>query len=158
MPVSRTEKATTWRARLSDSLSSAPAARHRPHRQLDGAGVGELEGVGEQVLEDLHQAGRVGGDRARQALGQLDGKLQVLLVGKLAERPLDLVLDLAERDLADVDRGGAGLDLGEVQDVVDEGQQVFARSPDRPGELDLLLGEVCRPGCRQAAGRGSAGC
>ena len=43
---------------------------------------------------------------------------------------------------AGVDLHPARLDLGEVQDVVDQAQQVRARAVDRAGELDLPRGEV----------------
>ena len=43
---------------------------------------------------------------------------------------------------AGVDVHPAGLDLGEVEDVVDQAQQVRARAVDRAGELDLPGGEV----------------
>src|SRR5439155_1581690 len=83
-------------------------------------------------------------DLAAEELRNLtaDREAESFLGRHLAGRPLDLAPDLLERDLADVDRGRAGLDLGEVEDVVDEGQQVFAGGPDRPRELDLPAAEV----------------
>ena len=50
--------------------------------------------------------------------------------------------DLAERHRADIHRHGAGLDLRQVEDVVDEVEQVRAGAVDRLGEADLLGGEV----------------
>ena len=50
------------------------------------------------------------------------------------------------RDLADVDRDRARLDLRQVEDVVDQHQQVVARRVDRLRELDLLAASGCRRG------------
>ena len=66
MPVSVTEKATTASARVEDargpgSSRSAPAAT----RSVTAAPLGELEGVGEQVLEHLLQPLGVGAGCAR---------------------------------------------------------------------------------------------
>jgi hypothetical protein len=42
------------------------------------------------------------------------------------ERPLDVLLEVASRRSPQVDRDRAGLDLREVEDVVDELQEVVA--------------------------------
>ncbi len=47
-----------------------------------------------------------------------------------------------ERRLADVERDRAGFDLGQVEDVVDQPEQVGARVVDGVGELDLLVGQI----------------
>src|SRR3546814_4120888 len=48
----------------------------------------------------------------------------------------------AHRTLADLYRNGAGFDLGQVDNVVDEVEEVRSRRMDRPRELGLLLVEV----------------
>ena len=104
--------------------------------------VRELEGVRQQVLDDLLQplrrrctsssaaAGRAG-SRSRSACSRRSG-------GRCARRALQVV----EAQLADVHHHRAGLDLRQVEDVVDEHQQVVARRVDRLGELDLLAAQV----------------
>ena len=57
----------------------------------------------------------------------------------------------AQRDVARLDRHLAGLDLGQVEDLVDQRQQVAARRVDRLRVLDLLVGEVAAPGCRTSS-------
>ena len=52
------------------------------------------------------------------------------------------VADLRQRNLDVIEGDGAGLDLGQVEDLVDQGQQVLAGAVDDVGELDLLLGQV----------------
>jgi hypothetical protein len=104
--------------------------------------VGELAGVGEQVAQDLLQALLVGDDGGRQRLVAGDEEIEAVLLGHGAEGALDVVAEVDERDGAAVELHLAGLDLGEVEDVVDEGQKVVAGGVDRLGELDLLRLEV----------------
>ena len=98
MPVSVTEKATTASARvehLAAPGSSPPVATLDLERHA--APLGELEGVGEQVLEHLLQPLGVGLDRRRQRRVELDLELEALVVGHLAEGALDVLAQLAER-------------------------------------------------------------
>src|SRR3546814_5054550 len=53
-----------------------------------------------------------------------------------------MLSESAHRHLADLDRNGAGFDLGQVENVVDEVEEVRSRRMDRPRELGLLLVEV----------------
>src|SRR3979411_1912323 len=66
MPVSDAEIATTAGARFRLSLPRLQPAPRRPQRQRHPAGARELEGVAQQVLDDLLQALGVGGQRLRQ--------------------------------------------------------------------------------------------
>ena len=63
MPVSRTEKVSSW-----SPAASEPAARHRQH---DLAPLGELDRVAEQVEEDLAQARHVADDRGGASVGSI---------------------------------------------------------------------------------------
>src|ERR1700681_576683 len=110
--------------------------------EVDGAVLRELERVRQQVLENLHQARLVGLDRVGDVPVDVDREAQAALLRHAAERPLDVVADVRDALLGDVDRGGAGLDLREVEDVVDEREQIGAGSPDGLRHLDLLVGEV----------------
>ncbi len=88
--------------------------------ERDAALVGEFEGVGEQILEDLLQAGRIGQQRLGQLFVAADDEVQVFVLSDLIERSLDFVLDLNGRDLLKIDRRRSRFDLREVEDVVDE--------------------------------------
>ena len=156
MPVSLTASATTLGARLSTGWSGlqpsvAPLDAHR-----DVPLRGELERVRQQVLEDLLQPLRVGGERARQGRVDLDrgrpGSSTRRRGGRCA-RPLSR--SDAKRDLLGLDRDRARLDLRQVEDVVDEREQVGAGRVDVLRELDLLRRSGCRRRSRRAAGRGS---
>ena len=135
MPVSLTSKATV----------SAPACRDGIDQldvQRDLSAVGELEGVRQQVLQDLLQALHVGDHGLRQARVEADEEVDALRFGDVAEGALAVVLQIVEAQLAHVDDDGAGFDLRQVEDVVDERQQVVAGRMDRLGELHLLGREV----------------
>ncbi len=67
---------------------------------------------------------------------------QVLGLGHVPEVAVDGVAQAGEGDLLDLDGDGAGLDLREIENVVDEVQQVGAGRVDVAGELDLLGREV----------------
>jgi hypothetical protein len=70
MPVSVTEKASTGSAPPRVSLSGLQPSVAGCDIEADAAALGELEGVGEQVLEHLLQAPRVGVDH----LGRRSGR------------------------------------------------------------------------------------
>jgi hypothetical protein len=55
----------------------------------------------------------------------------------MTERPLDEVVQVGEHHLAHVDDDRPGLDLGQIEDVVDEVQQVIPGRMDGLGELRL---------------------
>ena len=132
-----------------------PPAGHLLHAHLDLTLRGELERVREQVLENLLQTFRVAGERARQRIVDLDLEGQVLRLGEVVERSFDTVAKRREGDLLGFDGDRAGLDLREVEDVVDERQQVGAGRMDVLGELDLLRRQIAGRHCRPAADRES---
>src|SRR5262249_6472528 len=94
-----------------------PAAVRELDLERDAAALGELEGVGEQVLDDLLQALRVRADGVRQAARELEVELEALRVRHVAEGAVDVLAEVLDRGRADVDDDGARLDLGEVEDV-----------------------------------------
>ena len=61
---------------------------------------------------------------------------------QLAERALHVLLQRGQRHVAQLDRHGAGFDLRQVEDVVDEVEQVGAGAVDGAGEFGLLGVEV----------------
>ena len=119
-----------------------PARPARHDREPDLAVVGELHGVRQEVAQDLLEALLVGDDRGRQRRVAVDREAQALLLGERAERALHVVAQVDQRELAEVEVHLARLDLGQVEDVVDQREQVVAGRVDRLGELDLLLVEV----------------
>ena len=58
------------------------------------------------------------------------------------EGAVDALAQRVEGDLLGLDGDRARLDLRQIEDVVDEGQQIGARRVDVLGEVDLLAGQV----------------
>ena len=73
---------------------------------------------------------------------ELDLEGEALFRRELAEGPLHMLLEAGQRHVADLDRDGAGFDLRQVEDVVDEVEQVGSGAVDGARELGLLVVEV----------------
>ena len=112
------------------------------HRHRDAALGGELERVRQEVLQDLLETADVREERMRQRPDHLDLEREVLLFRDVAERLLEIVAYLAETERLRVDGHLAGLDLRQVEDLVDQREEVVAGRVDRLGKLHLLRGEV----------------
>ena len=101
---------------------------------LDPAGDGdgaarrrELDGVGDQVAQRLLEPALVDLDRAQ--IGRaVDVELQVLRARPLGHDARHGVEQRLRLHRLAVERHAAGLDRGEVEDVVDDGQQALATS------------------------------
>ena len=63
----------------------------------------------------------------------------------MTERPLDVVLQIAERHFTDLHQHRARFNLGPIEDVVDQGEKIIAGSVNCPGTFHLLFGEVFVP-------------
>src|SRR5439155_24693102 len=100
------------------------------------------EGVGQQVLEDLLEPLGVGLHAARKRRRKVQLELQLLALGDVTEGAIDVVLKLAEGDVRRVHHHRAGFDLGQVQNVVDQRQQVVAGAVDGAGKFDLPRRQV----------------
>ncbi len=139
-----------WSGAIPMPVSLTAKCRHdlllRPRLHVDPehhlSPLGELDGVADQVDEDLAQAAGV----AREGIGHVGrdvvGELQPFLVGAQGERGHGVVQGIAEVEVDEIQVELAGLDLGEVEDVVDHGQQVIGRELHHPEVLALLGGEL----------------
>ena len=107
-------------------------ARTGTHAQPHLALVGELDGIAEQIGEDLLEAQWVTAITLRQVGIKFHGEGESLLA-RAELKQMDHVVDrLAQREGLAVDGQLAGLDLGEVEDVVEDAEQGLCRA------LDLL--------------------
>ena len=59
----------------------------------------------------------------------------------LPECPLDVIVQVGEQHAADFHFHHSGLDLGEIENLVDQLQQIGARRMDRPRKFPLLVAE-----------------
>ncbi len=96
--------------------------RLRPHLYVTAV-RGELDGVGEEIDDDLFETALIGLNTLhRRARFELDG--DVLAHGRLADHAHRALHGAAEVDVAEMKLQLARLDLGEVEDVIDQLQQV----------------------------------
>ncbi|OPZ57101.1 MAG: hypothetical protein BWY87_01697 [Deltaproteobacteria bacterium ADurb.Bin510] len=101
------------------------------------ASFGELDGVADQVHEHLADATGIAAQAGRQVLRMQDVQLEALLLGAVAHDVLDLAQEPGQVEVEVLERHPAGLDLGEVQDVVDDGQQGLAARLEHGGQALL---------------------
>ena len=104
--------------------------------------MGEFERVGQQVLDDLLQALGVGEHGTRQERVEMRDKIHILGFGHVLEGARDIALQVFQPQFAAFHHHGAGFDLRQVENVVDEHEQVFARAVDGFGMLGLFGCEV----------------
>ncbi len=111
-------------------------------RQLDLALLGEFERVGQQVLEHLLEPLKVGVDRLRAFRRDVDLEHQLLFLRDMLEHEPDVLDQAIQRHGLGPDIDMSRLDLREIENVVDEGQQIVARRLDGLGEVDLFLAQI----------------
>jgi len=111
---------------------AARQARDDAHAAL----LGELDGIANQVGQQLPEPHRVGVHQCGQALRRFVGERDSFLVGLSAQHGHRLMDQLQGRapDLFDVH--ASGFDFRQVQDVVDQIQQVLAAGVNR---IEVLL-------------------
>ena len=111
------------------------------HREDDLTALGELDRVREQVQEDLAQARHVADDRRGSPVAEHVCQVEALLGGPRrheVERPLDAFPEVEGLRLQ---IEPPRLDLREVQDVVDDGQERVAALADDLGIFALLVAQ-----------------
>ncbi len=121
--------------------------------QADLAALGELDGVGQQVLENLLQPLAVGEKSGRHLRlgGHLEG--QPLVPGQRLEHATQAFDQAFHLGVFGAHFELAGFHLGDVENVVDQVEQVVAGRIDGFGELDLLVAEVALAVLRQQLGQ-----
>ena len=98
----------------------------------DLALLGELDGVVAEIDQDLTEPERIAAEMGRDRGLDLEDQLEPLGRGLLAHQVADILQHLVEIEVDVLDRQFAGLDLREIENVVDDAEQVLA------GALDLL--------------------
>ena len=120
----------------------AVAALPYHHRDADLATIGELHRVVGVIDQDLAQAQRITDQRFGHVGGHIEHQLQALGRGFLANQVGHVVQQRVQPELHTFDIQLAGLDLGEVQDVVDQPEQVLCRGLDLADVVVLARRQV----------------
>jgi len=127
--------------------------RRAGHRQADLALFSELDGVGQQVLEDLLQALAISKQQGWRALLHVHLEAQFAVHCQRLEHATQAIHQALDAGVFRAHFQLAGFDLGNIQDVVDQVEQVIAGRIDRLGKLDLLGAEVFLRVIRQQFGQ-----
>ena len=100
--------------------------RRAGHRQADLALFSELDGVGQQVLEDLLQALAIGKQQGWRALLHVHLEAQFAVHCQRLEHAAQAIHQALDTGIFRAHFQLAGFDLGNIQDVVDQVEQVIA--------------------------------
>ena len=93
------------------------------YRQRDAAALGELDGVAQQVGEDLPHAQRVAVEGVRATGGVIQLQLQAFAGGLQREGAHQLLAQRVQREIVLLQRQRTALQLGGIEDVVEQAQQ-----------------------------------
>jgi hypothetical protein len=110
--------------------------------QAHPAPIGELERIGEQVLQHLQQALGVRSDGSSQPGVEVRGERELAGLGFMAEVALDGLAQVSKQQIFALDGDRSGLDLRKVQNVADEVQQVRAGAMNGLRKLHLPRAQV----------------
>ncbi len=110
--------------------------------QDDLAPLRELDGVAEQIDQHLSQPTRIADHVVGHVDGDVAGELEALLMRPVGEELERVRQAVAQAERQDLEVELAGLDLREVEDVVQDGEQRVGRRADRVQVLALLGREL----------------
>ncbi len=127
--------------------------RLRGNGQADRAVLSELDRVGQQVLDHLLQTLTVGEQQARCVRLNLDAEGEFLVRRQRFEHRAQAVDQSIDTGVFGNHFKFAGLDLGNVENVVDQVEQIVAGRIDRFGKLDLFRRQILLRVFRQQLGQ-----
>ena len=122
---------------VTSNRSCPPSSSSAATRTATSPGLGELDGVSGKIDQHLPQAHRIAAHAGRH--GGFDRALELQALRERARREdLDGLLDgVAQAEFDAFELELARLDLGEVQNVVDDLQQRFGRAGNRFRKMPL---------------------
>ncbi len=101
--------------------------------------IGEFDGVAQQVEHDLAQSQRVRSHAIGFAHIQVAVQMQALVMGRFGQQGATVFQGVQQGKGLLIELKLAGLELAEVQDVVDDAHQVFARAAHQARPFGLLF-------------------
>ena len=105
----------------------AVLAADAAHADFHLAAIGELDGVADQVVEDLAQAGRIAAQHGGHSRLDVVEQLDALLACTQRKRATGLGNHRDDREINALERQMPGLYAREIEDVVDDGEQRLGR-------------------------------
>ncbi len=109
------------------------------NHDADRAVFGELDGIANQVNQDLPQPSGIGLDRFGNGSFAFDSKRKVLAHGTQAHQRFDIGNQFAHLARPRLDGHLSGFDLGNVENVVNDGEQVLGVVLNGPDRFEPLL-------------------
>ena len=103
------------------------------HRKRDGAVYGIFDGVVQEIEQDLTDPDSVAEEMVRKIFGHIHQEGQVPGLGPEADQTADVVQHRTEPVFTFPDFHFACLDPGDIEDVVDDGQQILSGVADDSG-------------------------
>ena len=110
--------------------------------------LGEFEGIRQQILQHLLQTFRVGDQTAGEVRVGVHLEGQPPVFRFVAEGTGHHFQQAGEEDFLRLDRNRSGLDLGKIENIADQVEQVGAGAVNGARKLDLLAASGCDPDCR----------
>ena len=98
--------------------------------EQDLAELGEFGGIGEQVQQHLPQAQRITIEMGWHGLIDQEQQLQALVEDLLGDQAGEVRQHRVEQEIGAFEAHPAGLDLGEIEDVIDDRQEFLAGTID----------------------------
>ena len=126
------------------NLEAQPVRTRPPRHQADGTGRGEFDGVAEEIGEDLTDAQAVAQNTGLQVGGKVQGKGKTLVGRRDRDQVQNLVDQGAKFARGPLDGQFPRLDLGKVEDFIEDAEQGAGRGLD-------LAHLVPLPGVERAA-------
>ena len=107
------------------------------------AALSELDSVIDEVYEDLPEAQRITHEVRRDVVLRGDEELEILFVCLLADDVRQIVENVFELEVGFLDVELTGLDLGEIEDVIDDAEQRLRGRLHLVEVVGLFRGQIC---------------
>ncbi len=104
------------------------AARDAFEADVDGAGIGELQGVADQIDEDLLEPTGIAGDQIGNVRRDREEQFESFLLGAAVHEADGLLEDFPRRKGNRLELEAAALDARQIQDIVDQAQKGVGRA------------------------------
>jgi len=128
--------------------------RFRRHRHDHFPLLGELDRVADQIGQHLSQPSRIAYEHFRDVRDGLISQLQPLAMGLDSETSDRVIERVGQVKRGVIEGQPFRLDLGQIQDIVDEGQKAVRRILDHLHAFSLFFGE---PGVEDQVGHADDG-